>query len=308
MTTRYASAPLRALRDPLAVLLSMFISLVVVLGLPGEAAAAPCDQFATGSARWQRCVQKQATGGGQNGVRNDRDGQDNAACSDFSVGSREWTECVEDAATGGGLMPWIVVVPLGVMVLGMGIMFARAFARPKTPGYSGAAVGSSASSWLIFVGMIELASGIGALIADQRAPGPRGGYFIAGVALVGTAALLIIIGIVLRVASTKKRRIEQSGTPGEARVVSVGQTGMLINNNPVIEFDLEVTLPGMAPYRTTTRSTVPIIALPRVMPGARLPIKADPSEPSKIVVDWGRLASTPPPVAGHTAATAGLGE
>lgn len=306
--TSYTTAPFRVLRDPLAVLLCLFLSAVVVLGLPGEAAAAPCDQFDTGSPRWQRCVQNQASGGGQNGVRNDRDGQNDVACSDFSVGSREWTECVEDAATGGGLMPWIVVVPLGVMVLGMAFMFARGFARPKTQGYSGAAVGSSASAWLIFVGMIELATGIGALIADQRASGPRGGYFTAGVALVGTAALLIIIGIVLRVAAGKKRRIEESGTPGEAKVVSVGQTGMLINNNPVIEFDLEVILPGMAPYRTTTRSTVPMIALPRVMPGARLPIKADPSEPSKIVVDWGRLASTPAPVAGHSAAAAGLGD
>jgi hypothetical protein len=302
------TAPSGALRNPLAVLLCLFISVGVVLGLPGEAAAAPCDQFDTGSPRWQRCIQNEATGGGQNGVRNGRDTKNDVACSDFSVGSREWTECVEDAATGGGLMPWIVVVPLGVMVLGMAFMFARGFMRPKTQGYSGAAVGSSASSWLIFMGVIELASGIGALIADQRASGPRGGYFTAGVALVGTAVILILIGIVLRIAARKKRRIEQTGTPGEARIVSVGQTGMLINNNPVIEFDLEVTLPGMAPYRTTTRSTVPMIALPRVMPGAQLPIKADPSEPSKIVVDWSRLASTPAPVAGHPATTAGLGE
>jgi hypothetical protein len=306
--TSFSTAAFRILRHPLAVLLCMFISVIVVLGLPREAAAAPCDQFETGSPRWQRCVQNQATGGGQNGVGNDRDSKTGVACSDFSVGSREWTECVEGAATGGGLMPWIVVVPLGVMVLGMAFMFARAFARPKTQGYSGSAVGSSASSWLIFVGLIELASGIGALVADQRVSGPRGGYFTAGIALVGTAVILILIGIVLRIAAGKKRRIEQSGTPGEARVVSVGQTGMLINNNPVIEFDLEVTLPGMAPYRTTTRSTVPMIALPRVMPGARLPIKADPTEPSKIVIDWGRLASTPAPMSGHPAATAGLGE
>jgi hypothetical protein len=190
-------------------------------------------------------------------------------------------------------MPWIVVVPLGVMVLGRAFMFARGFTRPKTPGYSGAAVGSGAGSWLIFVGLIELASGVGALIADQRAAGPRGGYFTAGVVLVGIAVVLILVGIVLRVAAGKKLRIQQHGTPGEAKVVSLGQTGMVVNNNPVVEFDLEVTLPGMAPYRTTTRATVPMVALPRVMPGARLPIKADPSEPSKIVVDWARLSAAP---------------
>jgi hypothetical protein len=302
--TFYSTAQMRILRDPLAVLLSLFVSVVVVIGAPTAAAAAPCDRFKTGSPKWERCVQNQASGGGESG---DRDAGNDAACSEFAVGSRDWTECVEDAATGGGLMPWIVVVPLGVMVLGMAFMFARGFTRPKTQGYSGAAVGSSASSWLIFVGLIELASGIGALIADQRASGPRGGYFTAGVILTGTAAVLILVGIAVRIGAGRKRRIEQLGTPGEAKVVSVGQTGTLINNNPVLEFDLEVTLPGMAPYRATTRTTVPIVALPLVMPGARLPIKADPSEPSKIVVDWNRLSATPASVPGAPTATPSSG-
>jgi hypothetical protein len=275
--------------------LSLLIAALVVVAVPSDAAAAPCDQFNTGSPKWERCVQRQASGGGQGDARDEAD----VACSEFDVGSRQWTECVEDAATGGGLMPWIVVVPLGVMVLGMAFMFARAFARPKTRGYSGASVGSSAASWLIFVGVIELAAGVGALIADQRASGPRGGYFTAGIALTATAVILILVGLVMRAAAAKKRRIEQTGTPGEARILGLGQTGMMINNNPVVEFDLEVTLPGTAPYRTTTRATVPIIALARVTPGAQLPIKADPSEPSEIVVDWDRLSAAP-----ATAATA----
>jgi hypothetical protein len=274
-------------------LAGLYLAFAFVVVLSGKAVAAPCDDFKVGSDKWEQCVQDAASGGSQNGDTQ----RGNVACSEFSVGTREWTDCVEDAATGGGLMPWIVIVPLGVMVLGMAFMFARAFMRPKTQGYSGSAVGSTASSWLIFVGLIELASGIGALVADQRASGPRGGYFTAGVVLIGTAVILLLVGIVLRVAAGKKRRIEQSGTPGEAKIISVGQTGMLINNNPVIEFDFEVTLPGVAPYRTKTRSTVPIIALPRVMPGATVPIKAGPSDQSKIVVDWSRLSSSTPAAA-----------
>jgi hypothetical protein len=223
------------------------------------------------------------------------------------VGSRQWTQCVEDQATGGGLMPWIVVIPLGVMVVGMMIGFARQFSgagreRAKAHGASG-----SAGTWLIFVSFVELAIGAGSWVAEQKAPGEGGGFSIAATVLLGVGALLFVIGVYLKIRGRRRARIYHSGVPGDAVIKAVNQTGVMVNNQPMYGFDLEVTGQGFAPVATTHREVVPFWYLNRVGPGERVPVKVDPSNPTRVIFDWDRLAATPAQPGGAPAAAAPMG-
>jgi uncharacterized membrane protein len=262
-----------------------------------------CSAFDVGSAKWSECIQDRFTG-------NLPKGPEGAACSEFSVGSDEWTECIEGAATGGGLMPWIVIIPLGVMVLGMIFMFARQASRARRmEGFSSARIGSGAGGWLIFMAFIEGSMGVGMAVAESRASGSGGGYFIAAVTLIGVAVLMLIIGIVVSIKSRKKRKIEVSGSPGQATVLNLSQTGTYINENPQFMFELDVNVPGMAQFRTTQRATVPMYLVQAVGPGAVLPVKVDPSDPSEVVIDWSgvTLNRAATPAWGTPAATTPLG-
>jgi hypothetical protein len=249
-------------------------------GDTGDTGADECSGFEVGSAKWQDCIQDRFTG-------NLPKGPEGATCSQHPVGSKAWTECIEGAATGGGLMPWIVVIPLGVMVLGMIFMFTRQAMRARRgEAFSSGRIGTGAGGWLIFMAFIEGSVGVGMAVAEARADGSGGGFSMAAYALLGVAVLLLIIGIVVMVKGRKKRAIEMGGTPGQATVVSLSQTGTYINDNPQFYFELDVNVPGMAQYRANTRVTVPMYLVQAVGPGAVLPVKVDPSDPSELVIDW----------------------
>ena len=309
----------RLTRAPLVLLLV----LSGVLLFAGRADAQVCQEFEVGSQEWQQCVEDEASGGTDDGGNKGGDkagekdkggeqgggeqgggeqggggggfeikGPEGTACSEFSVGSKEWTDCIEGAATGGGLMPWIVIIPLGVMMIGMAIMFALQARRNRNfESFSSASIGSTAGGWLIFMGFIMGAMGVGSMIADSRADGPAGGYAIAGYTMLGVAVLCLLAGFVTMAKSRGKRRIETSGLSGQAKVMRVSQTSTYINDNPVLMFDLEVEAPGMAPYRTTAKATVPMYMTQRVGPGASIPVKVDPSKPNDVVIDWGTMSS-----------------
>ncbi|HYO61244.1 MAG TPA: hypothetical protein VEU29_05045 [Actinomycetota bacterium] len=215
-------------------------------------------------------------------------------CGQFEVGTRRWTECVQDQATGGGLMPWIVVVPLGVMVIGMMIGFARQYssagrAKAKAHGAAG-----TAGSWLIFVSFVELAIGIGSFVAERKAPGVGGGFSIAGTVLTGVGVLLFVIGVYLKIRGRRRARIYHSGVSGEAVIRAVHETGTMVNNQPMYAFDLDVSGQGFAPFTTTHREVVPFWFLTRVGPQSRVPVKVDPSRPTRLIFDWEALAASTP--------------
>ncbi|MDQ4125098.1 MAG: hypothetical protein M3134_05805 [Actinomycetota bacterium] len=212
-------------------------------------------------------------------------------CEQFQVGTRKWNDCIHDQATGGGLMPWIVVIPLGVMVLGMMIGFARQFSgagreRARAHGAAG-----TAGTWLIFVSLIELSIGVGSLIAARKAPGEGGGYDISATVLLGVGILLFVIGFYLKIRGWRRARIYHSGVPGEAIVKAIHETGTMVNNQPMYGFDLEVTGQGFAPVSTRHREVVPFWYLNRIGPQSRVPVKVDPSNPTRVIFDWDRLAT-----------------
>ena len=249
---------------------------------PGSAEPGPalsdlvCSEFPVGSAEWQDCLEEAATGG----INLPGVGSDEVVCTEYPVGSREWTDCVENAATGGGLMPWIVVIPLGVMVIGMFVMFGRQWfgrGKPRDPA-------SAAGNWLLFMVLVEGSIAAGMTYAVVRGGGS--GYRIAAIILWVVTALMLIIGLATRRRGARRRRIMTTGIDGTATITGMTQTGMLINHNPVVQFEATIETPT-GTYPASFRQMVPLISLGQIQVGAKLAVKVDPNDPQGIVLAEG---------------------
>jgi hypothetical protein len=70
-----------------------------------------------------------------------------------------------------------------------------------------------------------------------------------------------------------KERLAQTGIPAMGRLISVQQTGRLVNYNPEITAVVEVQHPQLGVYQTQTTAIVPQIAIPRAQPGAQVQVR-----------------------------------
>jgi hypothetical protein len=75
-----------------------------------------------------------------------------------------------------------------------------------------------------------------------------------------------------------------NGRQGNATITAVRQTGMYVNENPQVEMDLQVTVDGIAPYAATHRQVIAQIAIPQFQPGATVPVRVDPFEPTSLII------------------------
>jgi hypothetical protein len=75
------------------------------------------------------------------------------------------------------------------------------------------------------------------------------------------------------------------GKPGTGRVVRLIDTGTTINNDPVVEFVLEVTPLDGAPYEAHAKGLVSHLDIPAVQPGRVFPVKYDPQNPTRVALD-----------------------
>jgi len=105
------------------------------------------------------------------------------------------------------------------------------------------------------------------------------------VTLVFTAAIMFLVIRLLRKMVGPDRSVLESGIPAKARIVGVRQTGMLVNNQPQIAFQLEVHPPTGTPYQVETKAVIPMVNIPQFQPGAEVPVKIHPADPSKVVLD-----------------------
>lgn len=78
--------------------------------------------------------------------------------------------------------------------------------------------------------------------------------------------------------------IAASGRQGTATITAVRETMMTLNEMPVLEFDLDVTVGGFGPYPVTIQQVVSRPAVPRLQPGAEVDVKVHPEDPKKVVM------------------------
>ncbi len=108
-----------------------------------------------------------------------------------------------------------------------------------------------------------------------------------------TAAILGITGFALvwfglraRRSAAEAERISSTGQAGTAIVTGLTQTGMTLNDQPQMDIELMVSIPGRAPYAAKRKEFVPLMLLGRLSAGSPLPVKVDPSDPGDVIIDW----------------------
>jgi hypothetical protein len=81
------------------------------------------------------------------------------------------------------------------------------------------------------------------------------------------------------------RQIRAIGVPAEATIVQIWDTGVTVNNDPVVGFLLDVHPDSQAVFQAKTKALVSRLAVPRVQPGARLRVFFDPKDTTRVAVD-----------------------
>lgn len=78
---------------------------------------------------------------------------------------------------------------------------------------------------------------------------------------------------------------ERHGLPARATILAAEFTGTEVNLMPEIELDLEVALPGEAPYSVRHACCMSPLSLAALQPGARLKVRVDPRNRKRIMLD-----------------------
>ncbi|WP_394834338.1 hypothetical protein LVJ94_48350 [Pendulispora rubella] len=111
---------------------------------------------------------------------------------------------------------------------------------------------------------------------------------------IGLGTILTILSIVVGLVATARRssakraeagRIWAGGMRGRAKVVDISTKGGRVNDNPTIDFELDVTPEGQSTYRAQVSVLVSLLAIPRIQPGCEIEVRIDPQDRSKVVVD-----------------------
>lgn len=82
------------------------------------------------------------------------------------------------------------------------------------------------------------------------------------------------------------------GVPAPARIVRLVDTGTTINDDPVVEFILEVSPDDAPAYQASTRALVSRLDVPAIQPGTVVRVKYDPHEPARVALDSWDCADT----------------
>lgn len=150
-----------------------------------------------------------------------------------------------------------------------------------------------AYKWLYFTAALELALAAVFLIIGMNNEVVRGGFYL-------TAAILGVVGILLLLWGRRwargyqeAQRLRVQGVPGQAQVVGMRQTGVSMNEQPQIELNLSVETEMHGAYPVTVKEYVPMMLLGTLSSGRPLPVKVDPADPQRLVIEWESAMSVP---------------
>lgn len=85
---------------------------------------------------------------------------------------------------------------------------------------------------------------------------------------------------------TAAAELAVSGEPATAQVSAAGDTGTVVNMQPVMEIHLLVFFADQPPFPVSVRQIVPLAQVGRLTPGTELAVKIDPDDRSKVWIDW----------------------
>lgn len=150
--------------------------------------------------------------------------------------------------------------------------------------YRSSTMGRRGGRILVMLAVFELALAAGFWFFLGSMPYAGGGMQLTAMILGATGVVLLVAGLLWMRSAAKKDRISTTGVAGTGQIMGLTQTGMLVNQQPQVELDLLVTIPGRSPYRAKVKEIVPLIMLNRLQ--GTLPVRVDPAEPGTVVIQW----------------------
>jgi hypothetical protein len=115
------------------------------------------------------------------------------------------------------------------------------------PTFNSSTIGSYASRWLLITGIFELALAAVFLFFGLRSSELTFGFGLTAAILGTVGVVLVAIGLRSRAKAESTQRVLAMGTRGQATITSLTQTGMFLNENPQVEMNLQIALPGKPP-------------------------------------------------------------
>ena len=119
-------------------------------------------------------------------------------------------------------------------------------------------------------------------VADVEVLTLLGGILASTFLLIGVTFLILQARLFGNPAELERVLIE--GMPAQATLNEVGGTAGRVGANPIMKLDLTVNLQSVV-----LRTVVPVQHVHRLQPGAPLPVKVDPNDTTRCVVDWDAL-------------------
>lgn len=85
---------------------------------------------------------------------------------------------------------------------------------------------------------------------------------------------------------SEAKRLQEAGVPGTARILKLWDTGITVNDDPVIGLEVEVAREDGSVYTATIPKTlISRLDVPQFQPGLPVSVRIDPQDPSLVAVD-----------------------
>ncbi len=82
----------------------------------------------------------------------------------------------------------------------------------------------------------------------------------------------------------KTAKLMASGLVGQATIDQVTDTGATVNDNPRVQFELTVTIPGRDPYEARLTQVVSRLVIGNFLPGSSVPVRVSPDDPQTLMI------------------------
>ena len=85
---------------------------------------------------------------------------------------------------------------------------------------------------------------------------------------------------------SEAKRLQATGMPANARILEIWDTGITVNDDPVIGLEVEVVRGDGSVYTATIpKSLVSRVDIPQFQPGQTVGVRIDPQDPAIVALD-----------------------
>jgi hypothetical protein len=85
---------------------------------------------------------------------------------------------------------------------------------------------------------------------------------------------------------SEAKRLQETGTPATAHILKIWDTGITVNDDPVIGLEVEIAREDGSLYTATIpKSLVSRLDIPQFQPGLPVSVRIDPQDPAKVAID-----------------------